>query len=149
MIYFKILFKGVCLIAFAGYLWYTLDATVLSRSDCSYYQYKTYPFWSYAAILSGEESLIRENILNVALFLPIGFLLCCLLDKRKWRIALMFGFSFSVCIEFLQLVWKRGTCEFDDIFHNTLGCMIGYGIYKGIEYVIISVCGRYAAQKIK
>lgn len=61
----------------------------------------------------------------------------------------MFGFSFSVCIEFLQLVWKRGTCEFDDIFHNTLGCMIGYGIYKGIEYVIISVCGRYAAQKIK
>lgn len=127
-----IVLKGVCLIALVGYIWYTLDTTVLGRSDYSYYRYKTYPFWSYAAILSGEVSLIRENLLNVALFAPIGLLLCCLLPWRKWWIALMFGFELSVCIELLQLVWKRGTCEFDDVLHNTLGCLLGFILASGI-----------------
>ncbi len=135
MKYFKIVLKGVCLITLVVCIWFTLDTTVLGRSDYSYYRYKTYPFWSYVAILNGEESLIRENLLNVALFVPIGFLLCCLLDRRKWRIALMFGFGLSVCIELLQLVWKRGTCEFDDVLHNTLGCLLGFAIVKGMIWL--------------
>ena len=38
------------------------------------------------------------------------------------------GFVFSSVIELSQLVLKRGLCEFDDVFHNTLGCVIGYGV---------------------
>lgn len=127
---YKFMFKGVCLLALAGYIWYTLDTTVFCRSDYSYYQYKTYPFWSYAAILDGKESLIKENLLNVALFVPIGFLLCSLLSRRRWWMALIFGLGLSTGIELMQLVWKRGTCEFDDVFHNTIGCLIGYGLCK-------------------
>lgn len=26
----------------------------------------------------------------------------------------------------------KGFSEIDDVIHNTLGCMIGYGIYKGV-----------------
>ena len=130
MKYFKIVLKGVCLITLIVYIWFTLDTTILGRCDYSYYRYKTYPFWSYAAILSGDGTLIRENLLNVALFVPIGFLLCCLQYRKKWRIAMMFGLGLSVCIELLQLVWKRGTCEFDDVLHNTLGCLLGFAIVK-------------------
>ena len=38
------------------------------------------------------------------------------------------GFIFSSVIELSQLALKRGLCEFDDVFHNTLGCVIGYGV---------------------
>ena len=40
----------------------------------------------------------------------------------------MVGFIFSSVIELSQLLLKRGLCEFDDVFHNTLGCVIGYGV---------------------
>lgn len=35
-------------------------------------------------------------------------------------------------IEMLQFVFKKGYAEFDDVFHNALGCLIGYGVYVGI-----------------
>ena len=132
MKYLKKVLKGVCLIVLAGYIWYTLDTTVFGRGDYSYYRYKTLPFWSYVAILDGKESLIKENLLNTALFVPIGFLLCILLPRRRWWMPLIFGIGLSAGIELMQLVWKRGTCEFDDVFHNTLGCVIGFAIVKGI-----------------
>ena len=136
MRFFRILLKCACCLVFVGYIWYTLDTTLLGRSDYSYYRYKTVPFWSYAAIMDGKESLIKENLLNVALFFPIGFLLYCLMPIRKWSITLMFGIFFSVCIELLQLVWRRGTCEFDDVFHNTIGCLIGFFVAR----IIIKCC---------
>ena len=46
----------------------------------------------------------RNIILNILMFVPIGF------------------------IEILQLVSKRGIFELDDIINNSLGCAIGYGI---------------------
>lgn len=27
---------------------------------------------------------------------------------------------------------KKGLAEFDDVFHNTIGCLLGYGIYIGL-----------------
>lgn len=52
-----------------------------------------------------------------------------------WRILcglLRFAFSVGLClalsclIEGLQFFYGRGLCEFDDLFHNTLGGLIGY-----------------------
>lgn len=31
-------------------------------------------------------------------------------------------------IEILQLITARGLCEFDDVFHNMIGAVIGVGI---------------------
>ena len=39
-------------------------------------------------------------------------------------------------IEVLQFVFKRGFAEFDDVFHNVVGCAIGFGVYVGIVYLI-------------
>lgn len=126
MRYKTIVLKCVCLIAFSGYTWFTLDSTVFSRSVSLYYSYKTLPFWSYAAILGGKKSLIKENLLNVALFVPIGFLLYYMFPKKRWWIAYILGLGLSLGIELMQLEWKKGTCEFDDVFHNTIGCIFGY-----------------------
>lgn len=124
--YLGCLLYCLSLFALIGYVWYTLDSTVFGRTDFSEYRYKTIPFWSYVAIFNGKTNLIKEDILNVALFVPIGFLLCHVLFYRRWWLALMIGFGLSAGIEFMQLIWKRGICEFDDVFHNTIGCVIGY-----------------------
>ena len=39
-------------------------------------------------------------------------------------------------IEILQLVTSRGLCEFDDVFHNMIGAVIGIGIAVVIEKMV-------------
>ena len=88
------------------------------------------PFWSYWDY--GKDSyfleMLGENILNVLLFVPIGFLAVCGLQGMTFKKVLYLGGGFSVFIELLQFVFKKGFCETDDVIHNVLGCMIGYGL---------------------
>ena len=91
------------------------------------------PFWSYRGVLrSGKDALLTQNIANVLAFVPIGLLLGCAFGWKKWWKVLLIGGGFSVLIEALQFFLKRGFAEFDDVFHNVLGCLIGYGICVGI-----------------
>lgn len=66
-------------------------------------------------------------LLNIALFIPLGFLLP-LLSKpfRKWYAALGAGFGVSLLIELTQLFTGSGMCDVDDLFTNTLGAMLGW-----------------------
>ena len=120
--------KVVAWLCVAGYVFAILYKTVLIRSAADVYNYIFLPFWSYAAIIDGRETLIKEHILNVALFIPLGAFLWSSLKQKLWWKALLFGCAVSISIEILQLLLKRGLCELDDVFHNTLGCLIGYGI---------------------
>ncbi len=69
-------------------------------------------------------------VLNVIMLMPFGFLAPTLFrDKRKlWKTALT-GALFSVLIEGSQLLNYRST-DVDDVILNTLGAVIGYGIYR-------------------
>ena len=125
-----LLLRMLCIVALSAYLWYVFDITVFGRDEYSCYRYKVYPFWSYIAILQGKTSLIREDILNVLMFVPIGVLQTFVWRKPSWLKLFAFGVFLSVGIELMQLVGRRGTCEFDDIFHNTLGCLIGYFVAR-------------------
>ena len=49
--------------------------------------------------------------------------------NRWWRVALL-GCLISCSIEGLQLWLQGGLCELDDVFHNTLGAIVGYGLYR-------------------
>ena len=110
---------------FIGYLVFVLCNTVLFRDTFPEYQYNFSLFWSYSASRNGRSYLLTQNILKVALFIPIGFLLKMI--KRnvpEWK-ALLFIVLFSVSIECLQLFFRKGFCELDDVFHNTLGGFLG------------------------
>ena len=67
----------------------------------------------------------KEQILtNVVVFVPVG-----VLAGRIWRWkGLWVAAGLSIAIELLQLVTSRGLCEFDDVFHNMIGAVIGIGI---------------------
>lgn len=131
----KIIFYTTLMIE---YLFAILCVTVLFRSGKDFPKWNLTPFWSYQKILQGHVFIIMECFFNILLFIPIGFLLCInqkLLIKskfNKWSIILLFGASFSIFIETLQLLLHRGLCEFDDVFHNTLGNLIGYWLGKMI-----------------
>ena len=125
----------------AFYLSFVAKITVFSRIPWYEPRYILVPFWSYRAIAEGVEGIIPEVFWNVVLFIPIGILFMLFLTcKRKWVITVIIGFLLTTAIELIQLIFHRGYFEFDDIFHNTLGTVIGIGIYI-IVIKLFSACG--------
>lgn len=93
-------------------------------------QYDFMPFWSYISYLRGEdEKLLTENIMNVVVFMPVGVLVGAVFRSMSWKKVLVIGMCLSVGIEVLQFVFRKGFSEVDDVMHNTLGCLIGYGLW--------------------
>ena len=122
-------------IALPIYLFLLLSATVIFRKFVENQTHNFVPFWSYKEILStGSRDLLYQNIFNVLVFVPIGLLVGVSFKSIKlWQVFLL-GFCVSASVELLQFVLKRGFAEFDDVFHNVVGCMIGFGIYKAFEW---------------
>lgn len=102
--------------------------TVISRTSIDVRKYTFTPFWSY-----DDPSLFMEIIMNILLFLPIGLLLGFVIKGLKWWQVLMIGGGISFSIEMFQFTLMKGFSEVDDVMHNTMGCMIGYGIYSLIR----------------
>lgn len=123
-----------------GYIFFILSETIIGRLESEKFKYNLLPFWSYLALIRGEGvNLWRCIYLNVLFFIPLGALLWLSLKDRRWWKALIFSFTLSMGIEIMQLVLRRGLCEFDDIFHNTLGCMLGYLSMYLIVHVVKTV----------
>lgn len=102
------------------YVWVILHITVFSRNP-GYIRIFKGLFWEY------RNGMSRDVILNIVLFLPLGFL------GKNGRI-MIFGFALSFAIEAIQYIGLLGYCEIDDLLHNTVGTMIGYGIkYMAIK----------------
>ena len=116
------------------YIFIVFASTVFCRPEKSYYDYNLTPFWSYRNVIKYHDmKLLSEDILNCILLLPAGVLYQISSGKSVKRAALL-GFCISVTMEILQLILKRGLFEFDDIFHNTLGCAAGaYFIKMAVE----------------
>lgn len=75
-------------------------------------------------------SLFRNIILNILMFVPLGFLLPFYSDKlKKLYTTVPIGFFATLFIEMIQHIFKLGIFEMDDIFNNTLGTLIGYCIF--------------------
>jgi glycopeptide antibiotics resistance protein len=66
---------------------------------------------------------------NIILFIPVGFLLSALPERKTlWKV-LLFTLLISAIFEFVQLISGYGTCDVDDLFLNSIGGLIGYGVY--------------------
>ena len=102
-------------------------------------QYDFMPFWSYRDYFNGvDRSLLAENIMNIVVFVPVGLLAGATFRSMSWKKVLVIGICLSVGIETLQFVFRQGFSEFDDVMHNTLGCLIGYGIMTILRIIFIT-----------
>lgn len=69
-------------------------------------------------------------VMNVAAFAPFGFFLPIISRKnKKFLNVFLLGLELTLVIETLQLLFKVGIFDVDDIVMNTLGAALGYGIY--------------------
>ena len=115
-----------------AFLLIVLGSTVFGRMP-GVRRYELLPLWSYGAIIRGNPGILQEVLLNCVLLFPVGMLLPLIFSRPlKWYQGLLFGAIVSGCIELLQLITCRGLFEFDDIIHNSLGCMVGCGISSWI-----------------
>lgn len=121
-----------------GYIILLLSQTVIFRPPQYSYKHYFVPFWSYSAIQQGNNDLILENILNVAIFIPVGFLLCMAIKPAKWWVVLIIGAITSITIESSQFFINRGSAETDDVIHNVLGCLLGYVNFRLWQCQIIN-----------
>lgn len=74
----------------------------------------------------GPEGFIVNIFGNILAFTPFGFVLPIISpDNRKLLNITLLSFEFSLTIELLQLIFKVGIFDVDDLFMNTLGGFIG------------------------
>ena len=68
----------------------------------------------------------KNSLLNVLLFVPLGFFLPVLWRRfRSFLPTALFGLGFSLSIEVLQLFTFRAT-DINDLMTNTLGTVLGW-----------------------
>lgn len=135
--------KMVATVLLFTFLFIVFSSTVLSRDLKEYHEYELLPFWSYfyvnkelAYVELYRIDVFWFNILNIVMLMPIGVLLPEILQKNKRETLIwstVIGFLVSCSIEILQLIFKRGLFEFDDIFHNTLGVFLSCSLYFYIK----------------
>ena len=127
--------KGSCALSTSSlllcveYTFLIYCSTVIFREEKLSRTYNYIPFWSYE-----RPDLLVENVMNVVVFIPVGFLLGCTFKNINWRRIVLIGGCLSLSIELFQLIIKRGLSELDDVMHNSIGCLIGYAFYSLINY---------------
>lgn len=87
-----------------------------------------------------DYPVFREALLNLigntTMFIPLGIIWPIVfkkLDTPAKVIAAGVGYSF--CIEILQLPFYDRVSDVDDLILNSLGYIIGNGIYAGVKYL--------------
>lgn len=102
------------------------------------YRYNLIPFkeierfWNYRADL-GIYS-VYNLVGNILAFFPAGFLIPGLWKDRKRAVfTLCVIFQMSLLAEALQLVFKVGSFDVDDLLLNTLGGAFGYLVLSVVE----------------
>ncbi len=125
--------KAFLWLIFIGYMAIVLYATIL-RNSGGYREWNLHLFRAWREAWNNFSAKNWANVLlNIAMFVPFGFLLPLLGRKyRKWYVAVPVGFTVSLAIELLQLAASSGICDVDDLFCNTLGSAIGYFVIMAI-----------------
>ena len=92
-------------------------------------------FWEYRQAL-GFWAVVLNLVGNVIAFIPFGMFLPWLYAKcRRFSLTVLFSFEFSLFVEIIQLVFKVGSFDVDDILLNTLGGILGFLGYRLYVYI--------------
>lgn len=111
------------------YILLIIGETLIFRTVSSDPRYQIGLFWSYKE----WSKYWLDIIANIIGFIPLGLMLYKL---RGWK-GVLIAILFSVGIECVQLTTHRGWFEFDDIFNNSLGSLIG-----GVSMMVIEKLKR-------
>jgi len=145
-IFFQWKWKKVPISILVPYIFLVLSTTVLSRHSSESVAFDFTPLkFLVAADEWTRQDYLRQMWANAVMFMPIGFLIPQVFRYKKVdkvlfmilgiMLAIMASLFLSVGIEYLQLRFKRGYSEVDDVIGNMFGTVIGiiiYVIYKNL-----------------
>lgn len=86
-------------------------------------------FYVYRNIL-GYKAFLLNVVGNVVAFMPFGYFVPIISKRCKNPFfTVLYSLEMSLLVEIVQLVFKLGCFDVDDLFLNTLGGCLGYLIY--------------------
>ena len=92
-------------------------------------------FWNYRQQL-GMAAVASNLFGNVAGFVPFGLMLPAISKNARGFFFISFsGFALSLCVETVQLVFKLGCFDVDDLLMNTLGTAAGYLMFAVCHFI--------------
>ncbi len=126
-----------------------LFLTLFGRQSYPMMQYELSFLWEYRLAFAGHREYIWQILDNMLLFVPMGILYGELrkigrpkrhkedyeCGRTGWIGVFLTGALASLTVELLQLVFRRGLFEFDDILNNAVGMAAGYTLYKLTERI--------------
>lgn len=96
----------------------------------------------------GIESFLLNIVGNIVGFMPFGFFLPVISRRsRRFFNTVLLSFLFSLSIETIQLVFKVGSFDVDDMILNTAGGILGYILYKIVQHIRVRRKKREKAKK--
>ncbi len=128
--------RAAAILILCGWFVLTVYVTLLRGENMSsYYNFQLFLAWQEAWNRFTLQVWLNV-LLNIALFIPLGVLPLVFRYAEKWYLMLATGFLTSLAIESIQLVTRRGMFDVDDLFTNTVGAMLGWGIVMAIRAII-------------
>lgn len=131
---------------FSAYLAALAYLVFFSRAATADYQVHVKPFADFGEAIRGfltDTPFVGEDItqvyMNVMLFVPMGYLLPYLFAWFRARVRyrpVLACFVIALAIENLQLIFRRGFYDMDDLLSNTAGGLIGQLLYISVAYVV-------------
>jgi glycopeptide antibiotics resistance protein len=85
------------------------------------------------------DYMFVEFSANIAMFMPLGFLLVLILPRQMWWVAPATGFAASCAAEVAQALFLPNRfATIEDVISNTSGAILGAVIALAIRAVILS-----------
>lgn len=82
--------------------------------------------------------LLREIIYNILLFIPLGIYIGMLKSEWSFVRKVLPAIGLSLLFEVIQFIFAMGRTDITDILGNTLGGIIGIGIYALLSKIFKS-----------
>ena len=93
-------------------------------------------FIRYRKVL-GTYAVVLNLVGNIIAFMPFGTFLPIYYERcRKLRYTVLYSFELSLVVEILQLVFKVGSLDVDDLILNTIGGLFGFLVYELVKQFI-------------
>jgi glycopeptide antibiotics resistance protein len=123
----------IYLIALTWIILFKMHFNIASLSNVNLRRINLIPFAG-SLIVNGRVG-ISEIILNVIIFIPFGIYISIL--GNKWGIIkkIIPVFAVSLIYETLQYIFSIGMSDITDLLGNTLGGVIGIGLFSGASKI--------------
>ncbi|MEG0006089.1 MAG: VanZ family protein [Clostridium sp.] len=149
----KIIFEGLFYLLFIVYIlvllkvvmfkYIPVSQVILGNTFGMFRSANFIPFDSIVSCFNGEGGDAFRALLNllgnIAVFAPLGYCTALIFKQfnRLWKIGIL-SFVISSIFEVLQYTLYIGSLDVDDIILNTLGGILGYGVYILVSRLISS-----------